>query len=216
MENNEFQPQINSHRYKNKAFTHTRIKSITQQLREICLSKKTNILEVGIGYGALKHFLAIYPEIKHTSLDFDPNLKPDVVGSVTDMPFEDNSFDLVLCCQVLEHLPFEHFQPALEQLRRVTSDRLILSLPDKRNYNALFIALGDHGQMELDFSRPGRKIKKQNKKFDGQHYWEIGYKNNEYKTILKYIKNTGFKILRNYRPRELPYHHFFILEKISK
>ena len=32
-------------------------------------------------------------------------LKPDIVGSVTELPINDGEFDVALCCQVLEHLP---------------------------------------------------------------------------------------------------------------
>jgi SAM-dependent methyltransferase len=43
------------------------------------------------------------------------------------LPFEDDSFDLVLCLEVLEHIPDP--RPALAELARVSSGELILSVP---------------------------------------------------------------------------------------
>jgi SAM-dependent methyltransferase len=43
------------------------------------------------------------------------------------LPFEDDSFDLVLCLEVLEHIPDP--RPALDELARVSSGELILSVP---------------------------------------------------------------------------------------
>jgi len=42
---------------------------------------------------------------------------------VTQMPFENNKYQLTVCCQVLERLPFTEFLPALKQVRRVTEKR---------------------------------------------------------------------------------------------
>jgi SAM-dependent methyltransferase len=49
--------------------------------------------------------------------------------SVYDMPFEDGSFDLVLCLEVLEHL--REPQAALAELARVSGRDLVVSVPDE-------------------------------------------------------------------------------------
>ncbi|MCK5766961.1 MAG: methyltransferase domain-containing protein, partial [Candidatus Atribacteria bacterium] len=64
------------------------------------------------------------------ALDFDPNLNPDRVGSVLNIPFEDNFFEVVACYEVLEHLPFENFNKAISEIFRVSKSWAILSLPD--------------------------------------------------------------------------------------
>lgn len=48
--------------------------------------------------------------------DIDPSLDPDFICSVTDLSktFKPNSFDCILCAEVLEHIPFEYFEIALE------------------------------------------------------------------------------------------------------
>jgi 2-polyprenyl-3-methyl-5-hydroxy-6-metoxy-1,4-benzoquinol methylase len=49
------------------------------------------------------------------------------VASVTDLPFDDDSFDLVLCLEVLEHL--SHPEAALDELARVSRGDVVVSTP---------------------------------------------------------------------------------------
>lgn len=48
-------------------------------------------------------------------------------GDIYNIPFEADSFDLVICCEVLEHL--EHPENALRELKRVTKTNCIISVP---------------------------------------------------------------------------------------
>ena len=48
-------------------------------------------------------------------------------GTIYHIPFKDNSFDLVICTEVLEHL--EHPEKALAELQRVTKGTCIISVP---------------------------------------------------------------------------------------
>jgi len=75
------------------------------------------ILDVGSGDGALQDVVLDY-----TGLDISASAarfyhKPFVVGSATELPFPDNSFDVIWTNFVLEHVP----QPekALSEMRRV-------------------------------------------------------------------------------------------------
>ena len=49
------------------------------------------------------------------------------------LPFADQSFDLVLSCQVLEHLPEAVFAGAVRELARVTRRDLLVSVPDRED-----------------------------------------------------------------------------------
>ncbi|GBU25084.1 glycosyl transferase [Fibrobacteria bacterium R8-3-H12] len=51
---------------------------------------------------------------------------------ITNMPFPDHSFDMVVCSQVLEHLRYP--QKALSELIRVTKGCLIIVVPRQREY----------------------------------------------------------------------------------
>ncbi|MDP3941739.1 MAG: class I SAM-dependent methyltransferase [bacterium] len=50
-------------------------------------------------------------------------------GDIYNIPFKDNSFDLVICCEVLEHL--ERPENALSELARVSKSYVILSVPNE-------------------------------------------------------------------------------------
>ena len=56
----------------------------------------------------------------------DLNLKQ---GSIFDLKYKDNSFDLVICSEVLEHI--EHPEKGLKELVRVSKKYCILSVPNE-------------------------------------------------------------------------------------
>ena len=102
--------------YTQRYLTGGRLFSFAHQIQSVLDTKAKSVLEVGCGIGYVTNNLrAIGIEVK--TLDLQPELQPDVLGSVTDIPLPDDSVDMVVCCQVLEHLPFEEFAKALQQLR---------------------------------------------------------------------------------------------------
>ncbi|MFO0579189.1 MAG: class I SAM-dependent methyltransferase [Polyangia bacterium] len=52
-----------------------------------------------------------------------------VRGDTTALPFADASFDLVLCCDVLEHLPDEAAARTVAELGRVAARHVVLNVP---------------------------------------------------------------------------------------
>jgi len=63
------------------------------------------------------------------SINFDINKfdNTDIIGDARNMPFEDNSFDIVVAGDVLEHIP-EH-DKAISELRRVAKEKLVVTIP---------------------------------------------------------------------------------------
>ena len=57
-----------------------------------------------------------------------PNIKIKE-GNIYQLPYEDNSFDLVLCTEVLEHL--DDPQKGLRELIRVSKKYLVISVPNE-------------------------------------------------------------------------------------
>lgn len=55
-----------------------------------------------------------------------------VEGDVENLPFEDKSFDTVICTHTLEHV--RHLSKAMDELRRITKKRLIIVVPMERPY----------------------------------------------------------------------------------
>ncbi|MCK4793076.1 MAG: methyltransferase domain-containing protein [Desulfobacteraceae bacterium] len=207
----EYEPQVSADCYEKHAFHPLRIESITEQLRQISYSGYNNILKIGVGKGFLKHGLQLFPQIKHTTIDIAERLCPDYVGSATNMPFEDGQFELVVCGQVLEHLPFTDFLPALKEIRRVTRHKAIISLPDKRRHFGFAICLARFGWFRFEWNPARRCYARREFEFNGEHYWEIGCKGTLIKDVVRNIRQAGFKIEKQYRLRKHPWHCFFIL-----
>lgn len=148
-----------------------------------------------------------------TALDIDSQLKPHVVGSVESLPFAPSSFDVVLCCQVLEHLPFEKFQDSLSQLKRVARTRVILSLPDVRRFWGIRLSLGRINlayQISPAHITPPTFPLTRTKEFG--HHWEIGYRGYSIKRIKAVILAAGFRIVSIERVYDLSWHTFFVLD----
>src|SRR5688572_19784803 len=69
-------------------------------------SKKLKVLDVG-GAGSI---ISKFVDVDLTIIDIlpnDRNFKKYVQASALDMPFKDKSFDIVISCDVLEHIPKE-------------------------------------------------------------------------------------------------------------
>jgi len=181
--------------------------SYWHQIREVLSLKPQSVLEIGIGNKTVSDYLK-NQAIEVTTFDIYQRLNPDIVGSVLKMPFRDNSFDVVLCAEVLEHLPFKQFEKGLSELKRVTNKYLVLSLPHF-GHSIKFsfkIPLIKEKKFALRVPFPIRH------KFNGQHYWEIGKKGYPLLKIKQIIKKY-FKIKKDFIPFENQYHHFFILAK---
>ena len=180
------------------------------QINEIKNLNPKRTLEIGVGNG----FVSTYFKKRNfniKTLDIDSRLTPDVVGSLLDLPFQNDTFDVVACYEVLEHLPFGNFPKALMEIRRISKYSTILSLPDVYPEIRIYFTIPLVRKIKIIFPLP--QIGKKAHEFDGQHYWEIGKSGYSLKKIISEINKVGFIINRSYRLFEHPYHRFFILNK---
>jgi len=151
------------------------IKNYYRELIQIAkLTKPNKILDVGCGEGetivklkqskigktlegidnsqdALKIGRKIYPGI---------NIKD---GDIYKLPYKDNSFDLVICTEVLEHL--DNPKKALAELRRISSKYILLSVPNEPFFiMANFLRgkyikrFGNHPEHINHWTNPGFKM----------------------------------------------------------
>ena len=204
---NKYEKQVDVGHYKKEGLSPLRVDSFAHQIREMAFSGCKTVLEIGVGGGLIKHFLRVFPDIKHTGIDIAADLKPDVIGSVTEMPFDDDQFELTLCCKVLEHLPFQDFEKALKEIHRVTSKKVILSLPDQRKRLGFSICLPriQWKKFEVNYRLFPSKRK------DKWHKWEIGYEGSHFRLVKSKIIKAGFRIEDSYRLEKHGWHCFFIL-----
>jgi SAM-dependent methyltransferase len=113
--------------------TKERTCSFWHQVDEVLGLGGGRVLEVGPGNGLVTDWLR-RAGCDVMTVDHDPDLRPDVVASVTALPLGDREVDIVLAGQVLEHLPWEDAQKALGEIGRVARVGAVVSLPDASPY----------------------------------------------------------------------------------
>lgn len=188
--------------------TEYRFGSYWHQLDWVFRMAPRRVLEIGVGPGLVALYLRA-KGIHVCTMDVESALQPDVSASVTGLPFADKSFDVVLCCQVLEHLPFHEFDRSLRELCRVCSKKAVLSLPDKTPGLGVSIRVPNFLFWDFCLSlpvairEPIRRVR--------EHHWEIGRWGYSSRRITKHLQGAGFALDRTYRVPAYPYHRFFIL-----
>lgn len=102
-----------------------------------------SVLDAATGRGYLARRLRekVDADTKVSAIDIVlPEKRTDGVSyqqaTLTKLPFEDNTFDTVVCTHALEHI--KDYQLALEELRRVCKKRLIIVVPKQREYKYTF------------------------------------------------------------------------------
>lgn len=201
--------QVDKKAYQFFSYAHPgRFVSYYHQLAEVLALKPESVLEIGVGDGVFRDYLKNNTNISYTSVDIADDLHPDVIGDVTNLPFQNESFDVVCAFEVLEHLPFEQFEKALEELARVSRRAVVLSLPHFGPPIKFLLKIPFFPELSFAFKIPfARKHT-----FNGQHYWEIGkqwYSLGKIKNILE----KYFIMEKEFVPFENQYHHFYVLKK---
>ena len=110
------------------------------------------VLEVGCGEGKLAthlirnapapaRYLATDVSLETVGAGVDPRIEFGA-ASIYELPFATDSFDLVVCCEVLEHL--EHPAHGLAELSRVARERVLISTPWEPVWRAMNMARGKY------------------------------------------------------------------------
>jgi len=151
-----------------------------------------NLIEIGAGEGFWSKILAEkYPKAKIVSSDISDdeyvtrkkNLQKYhnisvIKADATKLEFEDNSFDLVVCLEVLEHIP--KYEEALKEIFRVNSNYALLSVPNEPIWSLLNLLRGKY------LSRMGNTP-------DHVNRWSK-------KSFLEIVKKNGYKIIKSKMP----------------
>lgn len=165
-----------------------------------------SVLEVGVGEGVVARELS-RGGIAVTTLDIAQDLHPDVVGSVTNIPFPPKSFDTVLAAEVLEHIPFSDVPMALSEIARVARKAIVISLPCPGYVFSFVVKIPLLPRIEFFFKIPFFWKRHQ---FDGQHYWELGKRDFSVQQFLTLAREAGFTCKRTTHYADDPAHRFFL------
>jgi len=125
-----------------------RLRIVMREVRRLALDPGAQMLDAGCGSGCVLDRLAAFGDV--AGVDVSPlavraararGHDEVVAANVVRLPFEDNTFDLVTCLDVLEHTPDD--LAVLRELRRVTrpGGQMVLTVPA---YPALWSAHDEH------------------------------------------------------------------------
>jgi len=197
---------LKEHYFKNYD-TKERWMSYWYQINKIMKLRPKNVLEIGIGNKLVSDYLK-KRGINVTTVDINRDLEPDFVCSVTELSSTLKSkYDIILCAQVLEHLPFSEFEVSLKEIAKICERYAVITLPYGGIDFSLIAYLPRIGlkkilSVKIPFPRKH--------KFNGEHYWEIGKKGYSLSKIRGIISRY-FIIEEEFCPPENMWHYFFIL-----
>ncbi|MBC8490524.1 MAG: class I SAM-dependent methyltransferase [Bacteroidetes bacterium] len=108
-----------------------------QKILELIPNDVDTILDVGCGDGrvtnALFHHYPFVIGVDISTAGLGKVQPKTICGSSTTLPFRDNTFDLVLCGQVLEHLDDLSLDSTMSELMRVSRRYVLVDVPYQEN-----------------------------------------------------------------------------------
>lgn len=123
-----------------EVFTENKEETIRlNRISELLPKDIVNLLDVGCGNGAFMKFLETNNFQRNmTGLERskvaikNKTCSAEIIeGSADALNFKNESFDTLLSLEVIEHLPFSVYEKTLEELQRVSSKYVIISVPYK-------------------------------------------------------------------------------------
>jgi len=211
---NEFEVQVDDKIYSEEYDTVLRFISYFYQIDIVKQLRPATVLEIGIGNRIVSEYLK-RQNIRVDTCDFDKRLKPDHVADIRKLPFKGNSYDVIMACQILEHIPWKDVEIALGHIHRITRRYAVISVPYS---NITFEFIMNLPLMKRFFKKDffnfylGIPHFYKKAETSGEHHWEMGRKSFS-KTRFRNLLKKYFKIKSEIRPVLHSYHYFFVLEK---
>jgi ubiquinone/menaquinone biosynthesis C-methylase UbiE len=192
-----------------------RFLSYFYQCRSVLERNPGTVLEIGIGNKTVSAYLKARG-LKVTTCDIDGNLEPDYVADIRNLAcFKDESFDVVMACEILEHMPWEDIDAALKELARISKGSVVISLPSSGwRFNINVVFPGVERVLRKDYVNAGFSIPRifSTAPRCKEHCWEIGVKGFSNNKILKKL-GEYFYLERQFSSEWNRYHRFFLLRK---
>jgi SAM-dependent methyltransferase len=159
------------------------------------------VLEIGPYLGLVTAMLA-NAGYDVTTLDAGPQrfASPAVPHIVADLgalaPERVAGFDAILCCETLEHLPWDKVPAVLAALHAARPRHLIVAVPYEAFQLAFSLYLNRH-RFEHGFQlKKLRFLERFRPAEPGGHQWEIGYRGLGLKAWQRVLDDAGWRISR--------------------
>lgn len=206
----EYASQVDKSHYGRSYRSKDRWLSYFYQLLLVRAQAPASVLEVGPGEGVVTENLR-RDGVRVVTCDIAEDLHPDVVGSITALPFKDGEFELALAAEVLEHIRFEDVSQALRELRRVSSKCVVVSLPHPGWVFSFCLKLPLLPYLDFFFQIP---FFWQEHTFNGEHYWELCKKGYPVSRFVACAKKVGLSLVNTQKHIDDPVHRLFVFKKI--
>jgi len=173
--------------------------------KEINRVSPNSILEIGPGAGIIQSLFK--SKLKYDTFDINDNLSPTYLGDLRQIcSIVNKKYDLIVICDVLEHLPYEILYETICSLKKLlhTNGRLLITIPHRRSY---FLLMTPHYiprvlSLPTGFLSIGsfyRRFIKRKIFIDPHHMWEIGDGKHDLRSVQKLFKDAQFTIERQKR-----------------
>lgn len=160
----------------------SKLKFVAEKYQNIL---KGRVLDIGADQMYLKKYLA--PDVEYVGTGLGDHPDQIVVDlEKTKLPFEEKSFDCVMCLDVLEHI--ETIHDVFDQICKISKEWVLISLPNP--WSDLFYVL-THGPY-----KPGKNTKYYGlpveKELDRHKWFFSGSEANEF--VINRGKKAGFEV----------------------
>jgi SAM-dependent methyltransferase len=196
----KYTTQVDKSHYSGESYSEPeRWNSYFHQLFLVQSCHPTSVLEIGVGGGTTARELR-QAGVAVTTLDIAQDLHPDVVGSITDIPLPDKSYDVALAAEVLEHIAWGDVPTALRELARVARTHVVVGLPHPGYVFSIAYKFPLLPRIEMIAKIP----------FNGQHYWELGKKGYPVARFVDAAHTAGLTLQSQHVFQDDPAHRFFV------
>lgn len=94
------------------------------------------ILDIGSGPGYVNRNIPVDHHVLAMDIDeniLKDNVRPTCIGDITDIPLDDDAVDMVMACDVLEHIPQVLLPKAVKELKRISKKYIYIQVPNEEN-----------------------------------------------------------------------------------
>jgi SAM-dependent methyltransferase len=181
--------------------------SIAEQVAQVMKFRGHNVLEIGVGNGAAAAMMKSLGR-RVTTVDINSALDPDICADFRALDWDSmGTFDVTLCCEVLEHLPFHDFHASIQQFRRA-SPILVLSLPCVRRFFGV-AGLISLSPIYKQYKAVGVRLPI-GRGVPPYHCWEIDSCSATRMMRVLGVVKSSFSEVTTYPSPVNPYHQFFL------
>lgn len=188
------------------------IRRVASLKRDYAKGNNFSVLEVGPGHCVVTNYLRTCG-IPIKTLDNDSDSNPDFCCSVADIDAHvpPESVDLIIACEILEHLPFKDFAQILRKMKQVTRQFVFISVPDSRRllFQSRVKLPFIKKEFQCSFRLPGTVMKVGKK----GHQWELGRKGYPISRVISEIEKSGLRVMSHYSYLDTPQNYYFVLRK---